>query len=141
MTLTEEKIRELTLKAIHDLGAKATPTLVKEYIERELANADNGIRSNNSTGTSNRVILTSFGVNNTGIVSAITKILSDTGCDLLDISQKIMQEFYTLIMIVDISNMTKDLKELQDLMNTIATQLKIKIYLQHEDVFRFMHRI
>lgn len=140
MTLSEEKIRELTLKAIHELGDKATPALVKEYIEKEIASS--GSNSNNiSSGTSNRVILTSFGVNTTGIVSAITKILSDSKCDLLDISQKIMQEFYTLIMIIDISNMDKDLKELQDVMNNLASLLKIKIYLQHEDVFRFMHRI
>ncbi|MHC1736392.1 MAG: ACT domain-containing protein [Ignavibacteriaceae bacterium] len=140
MTLSEEKIRELTLKAIHELGDKATPALVKEYIEKEIASS--GSNSNNiSSGTSNRVILTSFGVNTTGIVSAITKILSDSKCDLLDISQKIMQEFYTLIMIIDISNMDKDLKELQDVMNNLGTLLKIKIYLQHEDVFRFMHRI
>jgi len=140
VTLSEEKIRELTLKAIHELGDKATPALVKEYIEKEIASS--GSNSNNiSSGTSNRVILTSFGVNTTGIVSAITKILSDSKCDLLDISQKIMQEFYTLIMIIDISNMDKDLKELQDVMNNLASLLKIKIYLQHEDVFRFMHRI
>ena len=140
MTLSEEKIRELTLKAIHELGDKATPALVKDYIEKEIASS--GSYSNNiSSGTSNRVILTSFGVNTTGIVSAITKVLSDSKCDLLDISQKIMQEFFTLIMIIDISNMDKDLKELQDVMNNLASLLKIKIYLQHEDVFRFMHRI
>lgn len=140
MTLSEEKIRELTLKAIHELGDKATPALVKEYIEKEIASSGS-YSGNVSTGTSNRVILTSFGVNTTGIVSGITKALSDSKCDLLDISQKIMQEFFTLIMIIDISNMTNDLKELQDIMNNIASQLKIKIYLQHEDVFRFMHRI
>jgi ACT domain-containing protein len=52
-----------------------------------------------------------------------------------------MEEFFTMIMIVDITNSPKDFKELQEEMKRIADNLKIKIYLQHEDVFRMMHRL
>lgn len=80
-------------------------------------------------------------MNEPGIVAAITKALSDAKCDIQDISQKIMEEFFTMIMIVDITHSPRDFKELQEEMKSIAENLKIKIYLQHEDVFRMMHRL
>ncbi|MDP2303333.1 MAG: ACT domain-containing protein [Ignavibacteria bacterium] len=139
MNLSEDQIRELAIQAVKELGDKATPEAVQNYIENELAKS--GKVQFNKNNTSGRVILTSFGLNATGIVSSITKTLSDCNCDILDISQKIMQEFFTMIMMIDISNSEKDLKDIQEEMNRIAESLKVKIYLQHEDVFRFMHRI
>ncbi|MBA4251435.1 MAG: ACT domain-containing protein [Chlorobiaceae bacterium] len=91
--------------------------------------------------SSGRVILTSFGKNTTGIVSTISSCLSNNNCDILDISQKIMQEFFTMIMMIDISNSKKDFKEIQEELSKISEQIKVKIYLQHEDVFKYMHRI
>ncbi|MDZ7765066.1 MAG: ACT domain-containing protein [Melioribacteraceae bacterium] len=88
-----------------------------------------------------RVILTSFGINEPGIVAAITKSLSEAECDIQDISQNIMEEFFTMIMIIDITNSPKDFQELQEEMKRVADENKIKIYLQHEDVFRMMHRL
>ncbi len=139
MNLSEDQIRELAIQAVKELGDKATPESVQNYIENELAKS--GTIQFSKNNTSGRVILTSFGLNATGIVSSITKTLSDCNCDILDISQKIMQEFFTMIMMIDISNSEKDLKDIQEEMNRIAESLKVKIYLQHEDVFRFMHRI
>ena len=52
-----------------------------------------------------------------------------------------MGDFYTMIIILDISNSPKDLSELQNDLNKVAEELKIKIYLQHEDLFRYMHRV
>jgi ACT domain-containing protein len=139
VNLSEDQIRELAIQAVKEFGDKATPESVQNYIENELTKSGTIQFSKNST--SGRVILTSFGLNATGIVSSITKTLSDCNCDILDISQKIMQEFFTMIMMIDISNSEKDLKDIQEEMNRIAESLKVKIYLQHEDVFRFMHRI
>ncbi|MBX2976681.1 MAG: ACT domain-containing protein [Ignavibacteriaceae bacterium] len=139
MNLSEDQIRELAIQAIKVLGDNATPDAVQNYIENELSKSGQNLsKASTSTG---RVILTSFGLNTTGIVSSITKALSDCQCDILDISQKIMQEFFTMIMMIDISKSDKDLKDIQEEMNRIAENLKVKIYLQHEDVFRFMHRI
>ena len=51
---------------------------------------------------SGKVILTSFGVNHPGIIYNITKLLSESECDIRDLDQKILDEFYTMIMIIDI---------------------------------------
>ncbi len=141
MKVSEDRLRELAIEAFKSLGENATPESVKKFIEQKISTEEAGAMPNLSNKSSGRIILTSFGLNHPGIVSGVSTALSNCGCDILDLSQKIMQEFFTMIMMVDISNSSKDLKELQEEMNKISEQLKVKIYLQHEDVFRFMHRI
>lgn len=142
MKLSEDEIRKITFETIQELGNRATPELVKEEVRKKVESASGGkfiLKQNDSS--SGRVILTSFGLNKPGIVAAVTKALSESNCDIQDISQKIMGDFFTMIMIIDISTSQKELKEIQTELNKVADDVKIKIYLQHEDVFRYMHRI
>jgi len=142
VSLSESELRKITLEAIEELGENATPQLVKEVVERTVKKLEGIEEPTKSTPTdSGRVILTSFGMNHPGIVAGITKALFDAGCDILDISQKILSDFYTMMMVVNISSANKGLKELQETMNKVADELKVKIYIQHEDVFRYMHRV
>ncbi len=142
MNISEDLIRKLTLQAIEELGEGATSEKVKQVVSKsleKLGEEETVFKSTNED--SGRVILTSFGLNHHGIVSGITTALSEAECDIQDISQKLMGEFYTMIMIIDITNSKKDIKQLQEDLNKIAEKLKVKVYLQHEDVFRYMHRI
>jgi len=139
--LSEEEVRKITFEAISELGDKATPETVKELVRKRVESMDSDYKFEKSDISSGRVILTSFGLNHPGIVAGVTKAIGDANCDILDLSQKILGDFFTMIMVIDISSSQKDLKEIQEEMNKVAQLLKIKIYLQHEDVFRFMHRI
>jgi ACT domain-containing protein len=140
--LSEEEIRKITFEAINELGDRATPEAVKELVNKkvEIMGAEE-LTFSKGDASSGRVILTSFGLNHPGIVAGVTKALGDANCDIQDLSQKILGDFYTMIMVIDISSSQKELKEIQEEMNKVANDLKIKLYLQHEDVFRFMHRI
>ena len=141
MKLSEEEVRKITFEAISELGDKATPEAVKELVRKRVESMGGDFKFEKGDVSSGRVILTSFGLNHPGIVAGVTKALGDSNCDIQDLSQKILGDFFTMIMVVDISASQKDLKEIQDEMNKVAELLKIKIYLQHEDVFRYMHRI
>ena len=141
MALTEEEIRKITLQAINSLGDNATPNQVKEVVTRAIGNSDNIQTPISSEKSSGKVILTSFGMNHPGIVAGVTEALSKANVDINDMSQKLMGDFYTMIIILDISNSSKDLSSLQNDLNIVAEKLKIKIYLQHEDLFRYMHRV
>jgi len=142
LKISEDEIRRITLEAVKELGDKATPDIVKSVVEKSIENFSKINKENIGTEiTSGRIILTSFGLNSSGIIAQITKTLSDFKCDIRDLSQKIMDEFYTMIMVIDITNSPNDLKEIQEEMKKVAEELKVKIYIQHEDVFRFMHRI
>lgn len=142
MALNEDEIRRITLQAIQELGDKATPELVKKIVSNAIEHHSSFMeKSQKVNKDSGRVILTSFGMNYPGIIASVTQVLSNAGCDIRDLSQKLMDEFYTMIMIIDISKSTKDLNELQNELHQVAEKLKIKIYLQHEDLFRYMHRV
>ena len=141
MALNESEIRKITLQAINQLGEKATPELVKEVVENALNEVDISATSSDENKTTGRVILTSFGLNHPGIIAGVTKVLSEANCDITDLSQKLMGDFYTMIIMLDISNSPKDLSEIQNDLNVVAEKMKIKVYLQHEDLFRFMHRV
>ena len=142
MNISEEEIRKITFEAISQLGERATPEAVKEIVRKRVESASGSetkfLKSDTSSG---RVILTSFGLNHPGIVAGVTKALGESNCDIQDLTQKLMGDFFTMIMVIDITESPKDLKEIQEAMNKVAEELKIKIYLQHEDVFKFMHRI
>jgi len=142
VSLSESELRKITLEAIEELGENATPQLVKEVVEKAVRKLEGEEqRPEKTSSDSGRVILTSFGMNHPGIVAGITKALYEAGCDILDISQKILSDFYTMMMVVNISSSKQGLRELQETMNKVADDLKVKIYIQHEDVFRYMHRV
>ncbi len=142
MKITEELIRKITWEAIEQLGKNVTVDTLKQVVNKSLEKLSvDQIPAEKKSADSGRVILTSFGLNHPGIVAGITRILSEAKCDIQDISQKLMGDFYTMIMIIDITSSPKELKEIQEELNRVAAELKVKIYLQHEDVFRFMHRI
>lgn len=142
MKMSEDEIRKITFDAVQELGNRATPDAVKEAVRKKVELLSGGDYTfKQGEISSGKVILTSFGLNKPGIVAAVTKALGESNCDIQDLSQKIMGDFFTMIMIIDISTSPKDLKEIQHEMARVAEELKIKIYLQHEDVFRYMHRI
>jgi len=141
VALSEEEIRKITLEAIANLGKNATQENVKEIVSKAVNKGEVTSKPKSSNRSTGKVILTSFGMNHPGIVSGVTQALSKANVDITDLSQKLMGDFYTMIIMLDISNSSKDLSELQSELNTIADDLKIKIYIQHEDLFRYMHRV
>lgn len=146
MKISEDIIRNITLSAIKEIGENATPELVKKIVNNsvealEAENFASGSVKHEKNNDSGKVILTAFGMNHSGIVSGITSILADHQCDIQDISQKILQNYFSMIMIVDITESKLKFNELRDLLLSIGEKLNIKIYIQHEDVFKYMHRI
>lgn len=142
MRLSEEELRKLTIMAISELGDNATPQRIKEVVAKAAENAGRDIPVPSSDSqSSGRVILTSYGLNKSGVVSKITSKLSESNCDIQDITQKILDDFFTMIMIVDLTDCSKDMADLQSDMQSISEELNIKIHMQHEDLFRQMHRI
>jgi len=141
LKVTDQLIWELSNKAISELGVNATPENIKKYVENEVMKLNSGSTDTTGEKVMGRIILTSFGLNRPGVVAKISTCLANLNCDLQDISQKIMQEFYTLIMMVDITNSPKNFREIHDELDKVAAELNVKIYIQHEDIFAYMFRI
>lgn len=89
----------------------------------------------------NRIVVTVVGKDKVGIIAGVANTLAACNANIVDISQTIMQEFFTMIMMVDISGCTVDYGALEQLLQKCGEELEVKITAQHEDVFHFMHRI
>ena len=129
MNISEEKLRDITFEAIKELGENATQQNVKEVVEQAIQNLGDSIPT--TAASTGQVILTSFGLNKPGVIAAITTALSKSNCDISDLSQKLMGDFFTMIMIVDTSNSELSLSDIQNEMKKISDEMNIKIMLQH----------
>lgn len=109
--------------------------------EEELGSDEGGLYEQIEKTDATRVIIAAFGKNRPGVVAAITDVLAELSCSIEDISQTIMQEFFSMIMIVDIAGCTLDFAGLRDKIKETERSLGMKVYVMHEDIFRFMHRI
>lgn len=89
----------------------------------------------------NRIVVTVVGKDKVGIIAGVANTLAGCNANIIDISQTIMQEFFTMIMMVDISSCTVDFSELKELLQKCGEEMEVKITAQHEEIFRFMHRI
>lgn len=88
-----------------------------------------------------RAIVTVIGEDQVGIIAGVATILADSGANILDITQSIMQEFFVMIMMVDLAKAKISFDELKALLNAKGAGMNLKIDIQREDVFKLMHRV
>lgn len=88
-----------------------------------------------------RIIVTVIGQDQVGIIARVATALADARANILDISQSVMAEFFVMIMMVDIAGAGITVDELRRRLATVAEAMGLKIEVQHEDVFKYMHRI
>lgn len=88
-----------------------------------------------------KAIITVIGEDRVGIIANVSTILSKHHVNILDISQTILQEYFTMMMLVDLETMDIPFVELKKELDTTGRELGVSIVTQHEDVFKSMHRI
>ncbi len=88
-----------------------------------------------------KAIISVIGKDKVGIIYGVTKILSENNVNVLDISQTIMQDMFTMMMIVDIENAKGDMDYLSDTLSKEGETLGVDIKIQLESIFESMHRI
>ena len=88
-----------------------------------------------------RAIVTVIAKDSVGIIAYVSSILAENGVNILDISQTILQEYFAMIMLVDVSGSTLPFRDLSELIQTRGEERDLSIRLQREDIFEAMHRI
>ncbi|MFC4401547.1 ACT domain-containing protein [Gracilibacillus xinjiangensis] len=87
-----------------------------------------------------RAVVSVVGKDQVGIIAKVTTILAENKVNISDISQTILQDFFTMIMLIDINDPNK-LSILQKNFEPVEQELGLKINIQLEDVFQAMHRV
>ncbi len=88
-----------------------------------------------------KAIVTVIGKDQVGIIAAVCALLSEKNVNVMDISQTIMQEYFTMIMLVDASAATVPFAQLKEELAAAGEARNLDIRIQREDIFNAMHRI
>ena len=88
-----------------------------------------------------KAIVTVAGKDQVGIIAGVCIKLADYNVNVLDISQTVMQGFFTMMMVVDVSGSNIPVAELAQQMEEKGREMNLSIRLQREDIFEAMHRV
>ncbi len=86
-------------------------------------------------------VVSVIGQDSVGIVADVTRVLAESSVNIEGMNQAIVSGYFALILTIDVSAMNISLEKLQEMMNIIASKKNLKIYIQHENIFRSMNRI
>ncbi|MCX8596669.1 MULTISPECIES: ACT domain-containing protein [unclassified Gilliamella] len=88
-----------------------------------------------------KTILTVIGKDQTGIIAGISQKLFELDINILDVSQTIMDEYFTMIMLLDLSKIQVSFDEVKTSLTQTGDRLKVKVNIQREEIFDAMHRL
>jgi ACT domain-containing protein len=88
-----------------------------------------------------KAIVTVVGEDRKGIIAKVSNVLFENDVNIQDISQTIMQNMFTMIMLIELHSSNVSIQEISDKLNTLAEEMGLSIHVQREEIFTSMHRI
>ena len=88
-----------------------------------------------------QAVISVTGKDNIGIIAKTANICAEHSVNIVDVSQTILQNYFVMIMLVDIDNITIDFNSFVDIMSEMGKNNNLEIHTMHEDIFNSMHRI
>lgn len=88
-----------------------------------------------------KAVITVVGKDCVGIIAKVCAYLAENNINILDISQTIVQEYFNMMMIVDIGSAKKDFLVAATELEALGNEIGVAIKAQREDIFDMMHRI
>ena len=88
-----------------------------------------------------QLFITVIGEDRKGIVAKISTLLYECNINIEDINQKIMDSYFVMIMLVDMKQSKQSLEKVREELEKIGYGLRVKIQIQHENIFKMMHRV
>jgi ACT domain-containing protein len=144
----EELIYRITRAVYGRLGAGADERTVEALvmdvyraIEPALAGGEGTAPKGGAEGRADRLIVSVFGTDHPGIVAAVSQILAEAQCSIVDIDQTVVQGKFAMVIIGDTSRARESAAALKERLRQEGERLGVHIYAQREDLFNAMHRI
>lgn len=156
----EDLIYRITRAVYSRLGASAEEQVVEQLVTEIYGEVEPFLHTNGtaslsspsfpttgsistppSEGSSDRMIISVFGVDHPGIVAGVSQILAAANCSIVDINQTVVQEKFAMVIIANTVRARESATELKDRLSLEGGKLGVRIYAQREDLFNAMHRI
>lgn len=88
-----------------------------------------------------KIVISVLGRDRVGIIAMVATVLAENGVNILNLDQSILDGFFHMILIADMSGATISLKELQEILRGKGETIGLEIRVQHADIFQVMHRV
>ena len=88
-----------------------------------------------------KCIITVVGKDTVGIIAKVCTYLAENNINILDISQTIVEDFFNMMMIADVKNISKDFGLVCDELRDLGNEIGVVIRCQREEIFEKMHRL
>ena len=88
-----------------------------------------------------KAVISVIGRDSVGIIAKVSNECANCGVNIMDISQTVLQDYFTMIMITDIDKINIPFTEFVDRMSALGREKNLEIRAMHEDIFNSMHRI
>ncbi len=85
-----------------------------------------------------KAVVTVIGKDSIGILAKVSNICAEADANVIEVSQSIVDQYFAMIMLIDIDRLNIPLEELDKRLNEVTD---MKIHVMHEDIFNSMHRI
>ncbi len=86
-----------------------------------------------------KAVVTVIGKDAVGILAATSTSLAKSNVNVIEVTQSVLQDFFAMVMLVDISKSTLSIEELREALNENLNGMEVHV--MHEDIFNSMHRI
>jgi ACT domain-containing protein len=93
------------------------------------------------TKTRQVCIVTVTGKDKVGIIARISNAMAKANVNIVDVSQRIMEDYFVMTMACDITEATADMDKMHKQLAKIAKEMDLNITFQHENIFKMMHRV
>ena len=144
----EDLIYRITRAVYERLGPSADEQMVEQLVtdiyrevKQSVTEPGRGETSASPSGSSERMIISVFGVDHPGIVAGVSQILAEASCSIIDINQTVVQGKFAMVIIGDTTRARESTAELKERLRRAGEQLGVRIYAQREDLFNAMHRV
>ena len=87
-----------------------------------------------------KAILTVVGKDKVGIIAGVSQKLAELNINILDVSQTIMEDYFTMMMMLQMQQ-EADLEAIKQALSQVENTLSVKISIQNEEIFNAMHKL
>lgn len=135
---------------IDELGAGTAPDKIKTIVEKITGSLSLSVHPDElvllnlqmkEKTPTEMAVVSVIGQDSVGIVAEVTRILAENSANIEGMNQAIVSGYFALILTINVAGMNITIDELQTKMDEVADKKNLKIYIQHENIFKSMNRI
>lgn len=88
-----------------------------------------------------RAVITVVGKDSVGILAKVSSKCADSGVNINEVTQSVLEDMFCMIMLCDISSMNKPFGDFSEEMSNLGEDMGMSVHVMHETIFNSMHRI